>query len=156
LMAEKFGITLPPYNPEELDSVLAVAKHRLDRFAFVGLTERFRESVALLAYTFGWRPVAEVPVRNVTEKRIRRDQLTGETATRIQELNALDFALYAYAQELFDERYRAMIDDLARRFGGHVATNGERLNELLELHYIERFAAKHPLEPRLYIDFTRL
>jgi hypothetical protein len=127
LTADKFGITLPPCDSGELGPDLTKAIQRLNRFAFVGLTERFRESLALLAYTFGWGPIREMPMRNVTEKRIRQDQLADQTIARIRELNEMDLALYAHAQELFDERYRAMIADLKRRFGGGVA-HGEELN----------------------------
>jgi hypothetical protein len=154
-LADTFGITLPPCRPEDLGPNLAEAKRRLDRFAFVGLTERFRESIALLAYTFGWRPVREMRVRNVTADRIRRDHLAGRMVAHIQELNALDIALYAHACELFDERYRAMADDLARRFGGRAPFTAGELDDLLELHYVDHFASQYPAERSVHVDFTR-
>jgi hypothetical protein len=92
-LADGLGDTLPHDAPEDLGPNLAEAKRRLDRFAFVGLTERFPESAMLLAYTFDWQPVREVRVLNVTQRRILRDQLAPPTIARIREHNATDSAL---------------------------------------------------------------
>jgi hypothetical protein len=81
-LADGLGDTLPHDASEDLGPNLAEAKRRLDRFAFVGLTERFPESVMLLAYTFDWQPVREVRVLNVTQRRILRDQLAPPTIAR--------------------------------------------------------------------------
>ena len=134
---------------------LRIARQRLDTFAFVGLTERFQESLRLLSYTFGWRPVRDEQRLNVTPRRSSRREISPKTLAQITSYNTLDLALYAHAQELFDVRYRAMIDDLARRFGGHPPFTDDALHDRLELHYAERFAAAHPREPSLHIDFTR-
>src|SRR5690606_28731935 len=46
------------------EAQLALGKQRLEQFTFVGLTERYEESVDLLNYTFGWEPLAEIPFLN--------------------------------------------------------------------------------------------
>jgi hypothetical protein len=154
-ISEAFEKALPPYRPEELEPDLAEAKRRLSRFAFVGLTERFRDSIALLSYTFGWMPVQEVRVRRITENRVRADQLDLRTVARIREHNEKDFSLYAHARQLFDGRYRAMIEDLGQQFSRRIPLAEGELDELLDLYYEERFAEEHPPERSLHIDFTR-
>lgn len=87
---------------------LALAKQRLEQYAFVGLTERYEESVELLNYTFGWEPLAEIPVLNTAPKKTSRDELDEETVLALSACTELDRQLYAFAQELFAERYAQM------------------------------------------------
>jgi hypothetical protein len=83
--------------------MLTVAKENLSRyFRFVGITERFTESLALSKVLLGWR-LRRYATFRVTPRRPRTETLT-ETALRvISEYNCYDMELYDYAMQLFDE-----------------------------------------------------
>jgi hypothetical protein len=84
-------------TPRTLDR----AKSNLaERFAVVGLTERFDESLVLLQRAFGW-PRHGFPARNVGDNRPPRAALGGETLRAIEECNRFDLDLYRFASELF-------------------------------------------------------
>lgn len=97
---------------------LEQAKRRLDSFAFVGLTERFQETLFLLAYTFGWPPAVEYRSLNVGIERPRREQLSPSMLDRLVELNRIDLALYDHGRRLFEVRYETMMRELRERYGG--------------------------------------
>jgi hypothetical protein len=92
------------------DATLAIAKIRLDEFAFFGLVERFPESIHLLFHAFGW-PEVEFAALNV-----RPDSpppaIDAPTRQLIQSLTELDRELYNYAWGLFDRRLRQMIEEI--------------------------------------------
>ena len=92
---------------------LARAKRNLrDHFAFVGITERFDESLAGLGRVLGWNHLSYVPAL-VNDKRPRREALSPETVEMIAAHNEYDLELYAYAQGLLDERIEALGDSFA-------------------------------------------
>ncbi len=73
-----------------------------ERFALVGVVERFDESVLLMARMFGWRWPLYVR-RYVAPERPRRSDLPESTVRAIEERNQLDLRLYRFARELFDQ-----------------------------------------------------
>ena len=82
---------------------LALAKENLsNQFSFVGLAERFNDSLVLLARQFGWRNVFYVK-RNVTRGRPHRDKIPAKVLSQIRAQNALDWELYTFAKHLFAE-----------------------------------------------------
>ncbi|MEW5871690.1 MAG: sulfotransferase family 2 domain-containing protein [Chloroflexota bacterium] len=129
---------------------LRLAKERLETFAWVGLTERFQESLYLLSYVFGWPPVTAVHNRNVNPARPRLAQIDAQTLQHIAALNAADLELYAYAQELFERRLACMQWDLLERYGRAAQAHlqpplpEDVLVNLLEQHYLQIFAQEHP------------
>lgn len=106
-------------EPEKRDRIysdpalLERAIQRLDQCAFVGVQDRFDESMRLLAYTFGWLPPATSPRVNV--RRSAREELSQATLDRIRELTQLDQTLYERACEQFDAQYAAIDDDAITR-----------------------------------------
>jgi hypothetical protein len=74
-----------------------------DRFAVVGLTERFDETLLLMKRAFGWRNVFYAR-QNVSSRRPHREKLAPETLQAIASTNQLDIALYRYAAGLFEEQ----------------------------------------------------
>jgi hypothetical protein len=103
---------LPP------DQLLARAKDNLRACTFVGLTERFDESLLLLRRAVGWRWPIYVRA-NVNHHRPPREAVPEEVRRRIAADNALDVALYEYARELFAEqarRYGPSLEDDLQRF----------------------------------------
>jgi len=93
-------------------SLLELAKSRLERFAFVGLQDRFEESLRLLAYTFGWPLPDRTPRANV--RRNVREELSERTLARIHELTALDQELYDFAKQRFEAHTALLSDELVR------------------------------------------
>ncbi len=117
------------------------AKRRLNRFAFVGLTKRFQDSLYLLAYTFGWKPVVNFQRLNVTPDRPSREEIPLEIMKKIIKFNTLDLELYEYTQQLFETRFTQMTNELLKRYGQRVHAHLKPplsqgvMQELLEKHY---------------------
>lgn len=88
----------PPWRPlTEHD--LSAAKRALNEMAFVGLTERFAESIAVLCRRCDWPEPDAPPHENRTE---RGEGADAATRAALAELTSLDAGLYRYGEELFD------------------------------------------------------
>ncbi len=117
------------------EDVLAAAKRNLrDRFAFVGLTERFDESLLLMRHHFGWRNLYYTR-RNVSPPSHKK-QLPETTVTAVRQTNQLDTTLYAYAETLLDEQIAGLepafsqnLADFRRKnaFWGRLAHYGDEI-----------------------------
>ncbi len=88
------------------DDLLAQAKANLADFTFVGVNERFDESLVLLRRTMGW-PRAAWTRRNVTPKRLRRSDLPAATRRLLEDHNQADAELHRFATAIFEERWAA-------------------------------------------------
>jgi len=145
---------------DEPEEWLAIAKRHLTEFACFGLVERFQDSMALLSYTFGWNPLAEYSNLMIGSRQLKQDQLEPEVLETIANRNALDLALYEYAQELFADRHAQMVQTLQFRYGN---TSGDRfkptvisISDLLEQHYRDRYAEQpQSLTANLDFDFNQ-
>ncbi|MFP4394875.1 MAG: sulfotransferase family 2 domain-containing protein [Anaerolineales bacterium] len=85
--------------------MLETAKRNIrEHFVLVGLTERFDETLCLLRTLLGWHNDISYVPRNVGDNRPQRDRVSPETLAAITEFNQLDIALYAYAEQLFEEK----------------------------------------------------
>ncbi len=88
---------------------LELAKERLETFDVIGLVEEFEQSLELLAYTFGFPPILEVPYVNVDPQRASRQaEVKQNILDYIAETNREEMELYEYAQKLFRERVKRM------------------------------------------------
>jgi hypothetical protein len=87
----------------------------LSDYPVIGLSERFDDTLQLLAFTFGWRCPMQGPRLN--PMRGERSTVSDEVATKVQKLNAVDFQLYDWASNRFDSQYRAMVEVLVRDEG---------------------------------------
>jgi hypothetical protein len=87
--------------------MLDIAKQRLaEEFEVVGLSERFDESLELVADALQWDTIEQIRV-NVTQNRPRVEEVEPRALDAIRECNELDSELYAFAQELFEQRWQA-------------------------------------------------
>jgi hypothetical protein len=105
------GYTAPS---EELPATaLDNAKENLTRFAFVGIQERFEESLALLQRTLG---LGQVPYTNRHVSSGNRRPTVEETSedqrALIEECNELDAELYRFGLGLFEERVASAGNEL--------------------------------------------
>lgn len=87
---------------------LEIAKQRLEQFAFFGLTERFDESMELMARTLGWPAVARAPRLNAAPRPTRSESVSDRALAAIEKSSGLDLALYRHAETLFAERLAEM------------------------------------------------
>jgi len=92
--------------------ILENAKTRLSKFPFVGIAEKFEESMFLLYYTFGWRPILNPWRLNPTPKSSEKNEIPQETMDIIREQTKLDAHLYEFAKDLFESRYSQMETEL--------------------------------------------
>lgn len=90
-----------PGHGEPETVLLDRAITRLSQFAFVGLVERYDESVEGLFRTFGWRRPPAIPRMNVSTNRGTRQALTTEDRRLLEDAVRLDVALYDAARGLF-------------------------------------------------------
>jgi hypothetical protein len=98
------GEASPPMTGDLPASALDDAKDSLRAFAFVGIQERFEESLVLLQRMLGLRGIPYRD-RHVSsgDARPTVDEISDEQRALIEEYNALDAELYRFGLELFDE-----------------------------------------------------
>jgi hypothetical protein len=98
-------------DPRTLDTALS----RMEEFAFVGLVERFDDSIRLAAHRFGWPSVAAPPRLN--PRRSERDpaDLTEKAMDQIRRLTKLDQKLYDHARRRFETEIGALTPEAADR-----------------------------------------
>jgi len=153
---EQLAAWLPP------EEKLERATGRLRAMPCFGLTDRFDESMALLAYTFGWPHAGPVQKLMVAPPGSARPEVPDEIVEQIRAFNTLDGRLLAEAEPLFEARVAAMLREL-----GALARPGERppvryaddpalVATLLDRHYERAQAARAaPRVERIRVDFAR-
>jgi len=122
---------------------LATAKANLERMAFVGLTERFAESMLVLSHVFSWPPFADIPRVNTAPTSSLDYPLTDEDMAALQHVNQLDLELYDYAVDLYNQRFDQMMAAAAEDNSVNLSTQ-------------DRYKVLHPEEklPRSLPNFT--
>ena len=78
-------------------ALLEKAIERLESFAFVGLAERFDESLVQLFRRFGWGSPPSAVRENQAPARLRWESLSSGEKAMLQELTQVDQQLYEYA-----------------------------------------------------------
>jgi hypothetical protein len=107
--------------------IFEIAVASLNHFAFAGLVERFQDSLFLLSYIFGWRPIVNNRSENVTQN---TPPIPESTLQLIQENTRYDQLIYQYAQQIFSDRFSQMLSDLPP---------AQSLEIQLENHYKQRY-----------------
>jgi hypothetical protein len=96
--------------------MLEIAQRNVaEHFAVAGLTERFDESLVLMAIELGWQWTPYYFNRNVTRGKPIANQIDPVALKAIKEANALDFELYDWAAQRFQERIKSRLEDVDRR-----------------------------------------
>jgi hypothetical protein len=95
--------------------LLDTAKRNIENhFAVVGFTERFDESLALMAIELGWNWTPYYLNRNVTQDKPVARQIDPVAFKAIEQANPLDFELYEWASRRFQDQvdqHRSGIDE---------------------------------------------
>lgn len=137
------------------------AKQRLGQFSFVGVTERFQDSLFLMAYTFGWPPVTEYKSFHTAQPRPQQDKIPPDLLQEIRMLNQLDQQIYEYGRSLFQLRYEQMEQELLERYGRaehahlQLPLSSDQMIALLQQHYRRRFVEHNPAVPALKLEFNQ-
>jgi len=132
---------LPNMSDKKL---LETAKDRLLKFAFVGVVERFEESLFLLHYTFGWKPIRNIDRLNPSPTKIN-EELSMEAINMLKERTKVDKELYNFVEQIFENRYSQMVKELKEKYYEPRFDNMEKncvIFEMLKKHYIENFGRK--------------
>jgi hypothetical protein len=111
-LATRFLCGHPSPMGELPATALDDAKANLRELAFVGLQERFDESILLLRRMLGLDPVPHLNA-NVAINRPAVEDISDEQRALIEEHNRLDAELYAFGLELFEERVAAADEGFA-------------------------------------------
>jgi len=98
------------------NKLLEIAKYNLKDFIFFGLQEKFAESLQMLCYVFGWKPIKNISKYMVLSNRPKKKDLSNEVIKKIEEINSLDLDLYNYAKIMFENRYKQMINELMEKY----------------------------------------
>jgi FkbM family methyltransferase len=97
---EKHLDTMPLDRP--IEELLQTAQARLDQMFFVGITERFRDSLGLLCEVFSWPRPATIVASNVNPRATSVKDLPGADVRLLERLNGADIELYQRAKERFE------------------------------------------------------
>ena len=94
-----------PVTPE----ITEQAKKKLrDEFLFVGITEKFNDSVLLLAKKLKWESIPKIQIMNRRNPSYPLPTLSPQTAALFRDRNSADYELYAYAKQLFEQQWKKL------------------------------------------------
>lgn len=113
MCAREIQVTKPRVDAE----LLQVAIDNIEQhFAVVGLTEQFDLSLLLMQQALGWKKIRYAK-RNVSIKRLRREELDAETMALVMDYCHFDQKLYDYAAKRLTQQ-AATLTNLEARLAG--------------------------------------
>jgi len=98
----RFLSNKPNKRPTEMDR-LPEAKRNLEKIKFVGIAEKFQESIQLIEHTFNWNLGNTLKLNQ--RKGNTDNELSEDLLNKIKAINELDIELYEHACLLFEKRY---------------------------------------------------
>ena len=126
-----FPICWDGFSDLSPEGKLAAAKAALDRFDLVGAYEEFDDFVHVLTCDAGIPPVSEVPRANATRGRAAVGEIDAGIRRWLEDINALDIALYEHALTLFRAKRRELLRRSAVRAAVPVASgDAERISSI--------------------------
>jgi hypothetical protein len=157
------------FNLENLSvaETMELAIHSLDQFGFVGMVERFQDSLFLLSYIFGWKPILNSRKENAAKQKKPLAEIPESTLEVIRANSQLDDKLFQRAKATFEQRFDEMVADLLEKYGREVLPSygGQPLAEplttdqlaaLVEKHSDQRYREQHPTAaPAVLFDFNQ-
>jgi len=152
---------LKEYSQSEIShqKMIEIAKKHLSEFAFVGLTEKFDESIFLLCYTFDWLPIRSKIKINVGKKRMKQENLSKKSIDIIKEKTNLDTELYNYGNLLFEERYLEMVNELKENYFDikfSKLPQASMIYEMLKKCYIKKHGRAKFLKENFLYNFRKI
>ena len=152
-LLEEFDEFLSPQISE--NELILKAKENLQKFAFVGLTEKTIESYFLFCYTFGLQPLGNLWKLMITPKRTDVNSLDQSTLNKIKKCNKLDLELYTFAKQLFDFRYSQMINDLKELYQINSIDENSlniKMYDFLDQNYKQQFQMNYNIQN--FVDYN--
>lgn len=141
----------PGLSEQEIDqALLETARDNLAAMPGFGLLERFQDSLHLLSFVFGWRPLPDSLHLNEAPQSLDTSKLSPAVLDLLERYNQLDLQLYDYARVLFEQRFQQMTLTLLERYGEREQAHlkpplpPEVLEKLLERHYRARLLKRQP------------
>jgi hypothetical protein len=124
---------------------LKLAKERLKKyFAFVGITEKFDESLICLKRIFGWGNVFYYK-SNISKDRPSLEEIPKDTIQIIQKKNELDTQLYKFAEQILEN----LVYNYGSSFEADLRAFQKRLPVFGKLLYLKRIITA---SPKMYKD----
>src|SRR5690606_29718061 len=114
----------------------------LARCRFIGMAERFDDSLLLFAATFGCQPITAYQSYNEAPTKTEALQVDSQTFDDLMEMAQLDVQLYEYAKQLYNQRLSNMIRSM---FGIHTVSMIDADRE----YTYQEIAPKHLLHSRV-------
>jgi hypothetical protein len=105
-LEEQIETSAPALTSEQL---LHTAKAALERFACIGITEHFSQSLNLLGETFGWHLNHWIEPENQNPKTLKSSDLSSKETALLHELNTIDMQLYHEAQSMFGQQLKFVL-----------------------------------------------
>ena len=84
---------------------LELAKERISNFDFVGIVERFNDSLEMFCYIFGFPPIVSERNLNISPNRETRSEITPWIMQRLAEIEWADIELYRFGAQLFEKQF---------------------------------------------------
>lgn len=118
----------------EMEAVLAATREGMSSdFMLVGLSERYNQTLFLLADLMGWKDVPVYDRRNVGEKPDKA--LDPALRAELESLRAAELGLYHHAVALFDAKWAAFrTPEIDAKVAAYEAALKAREQELLDEH----------------------
>ena len=91
-------------NIKNISVNLNLAKERLEQIAFLGLQDRFHESLEVFSYQFGTAQISSYPELNKTDNSLRKEGLPEAIADQLAQMNRMDIELCEYGKKIFNQR----------------------------------------------------
>lgn len=106
---------------------LEIAKKNIQKyFKFIGISERFDESLLLLREILGWK----IPLYDKSNISQKPNDIDQDTLRLIGELNELDLQLYEYAKDIFEEQIQRIEDSFGQKLQEFQKANESSPNKL--------------------------
>jgi len=140
------------------EKLLETAKQHLLECKFFGLVERMEESLFLLHYTFGWKPVRDLVKLNVDPSADLSKDLTDDAFKILKKRTNVDTQLYEFAQQIFDRRYIQMVEKLKEKYYDSSLKNmdpNDLVYELLKKYYNDHFEESRPKVQSINYTFNQ-
>ena len=121
------------FDDEECtEKSLAIAKDRLDKMCFVGIVERFDESLLAFFKKLDWEPVYYLK-KNVGKY---SDKISPEIEKSIKEKNHLDMELYVYAEKIYSRGVKKYSRKLKNDLSQYIEQN-DKFNNRISARFIK-------------------
>ena len=106
-----------PFGIDEFDAEDEFLESALDRLDFVGLTEKFDESLILARHHFSWSPLKGYFAKLVNQQRMSAAELSVTDLAELRKLNRLDIKLYEKVRKRLDTLLAGVPDAVHEEIG---------------------------------------